>query len=245
MFTNPEDKLGTPEHTWQGAAIGWHIRLQSNISQVETVCDRFTGVKEEIEGSKFFLKSVYFPTFHHNNSLSESNVDYFLVSKQYSSLASNITKICTLNQPMNLSSHDGVECFMKVAYKQFNEDTNQFCNTYSDCQPKYVIWDLENVAAYEAASDEPLTEMESIFDTPEWIPLECELYSRLIVRCAEQTLKLKTKLNSAKKYRIFSQKQNQAWEHLNKCYKLWFNAGKPRDKTNQCCLSYRKTRSNF
>ena len=68
--------------------------------------------------------------------------------------------------------------------------------------------------------------MEETFDTPECIPLKCELYSNLLVKCAEKTLGKKTS-KKISKHKKFSHIQNQAWLQFDKSYKVWRSAGKP------------------
>ena len=46
------------------------------------------------------------PTFHHHNGMSESIIDYFLISKEYVTNLENLDLLCTLNSPENLSSHE-------------------------------------------------------------------------------------------------------------------------------------------
>ena len=47
-------------------------------------------------------------TFHHHNGSSESNIDYFLISRKYAAKLSKLISHCTTNTPSNLSSHDPV-----------------------------------------------------------------------------------------------------------------------------------------
>ena len=62
MFVPPEDKLGSSDHVWHGAAIMWHVSLNPSISSLSTTNARFTGVKLKTQNQRFLLISVYFPT---------------------------------------------------------------------------------------------------------------------------------------------------------------------------------------
>ena len=62
MFTPPEDKLGSSDHTWHGSAVMWHASLNSNVTSIKTTHARFTGIKLKTQNLKFIIISVYFPT---------------------------------------------------------------------------------------------------------------------------------------------------------------------------------------
>ena len=62
MFIPPEDKLGSSDHAWHGAAIMWHASLNPSISTLSTSNARFIGVKLNLQNQKFLVISVYFPT---------------------------------------------------------------------------------------------------------------------------------------------------------------------------------------
>ena len=62
QFTNPEDRLSNPDHTWHGAAVMWHKSLNSNILCLSNTNDRFTGVKIVMEGYQVLAISLYLPT---------------------------------------------------------------------------------------------------------------------------------------------------------------------------------------
>ena len=62
QFTNPEDRLGTPDHTWHGVAILWHDSLASSVLHVLNTNARFTGIKVKFEGLSILAISLYLPT---------------------------------------------------------------------------------------------------------------------------------------------------------------------------------------
>lgn len=146
---------------------------------------------------------------------------------------------------MNLSSHDVVHSTLKVPKKSLDkENENLFSHTYKPFEQKRIIWDLDNTKAYETASNKILRDMEDTFDTPECIPLKCELYSNLLVTCAEKTLKIKASTTRKPKMK-FSHRQNQAWKRFNKSYRVWCTSGKLRDKNNINYSEFKEARSNF
>ena len=51
-------------------------------------------------------------------------------------------------------------------------------------QPR-VIWDEADLENYQSVAAEVLSEFESFFQNPEFIPLKCQLYPDLLVKTAE------------------------------------------------------------
>ena len=69
------------------------------------------------------------PTFHHNNGSSESNIGYFVTSSAL--VLERLTQFCTLEYPLNMSSHDPI--FTKVVLEDIIEhEESRFANTYSE-----------------------------------------------------------------------------------------------------------------
>ena len=68
------------------------------VKALESFCQEFDLVKI----------STNHATFHHHNGTSQSNIDYFLISRELSSSFSSASFSCSLNTPENLSSHDPV-----------------------------------------------------------------------------------------------------------------------------------------
>ena len=62
QFTHPEDKLGSPDHTWHGTAIMWHESLNSSVLSVANVHHRFTGIRLDLQGFTTLAISLYLPT---------------------------------------------------------------------------------------------------------------------------------------------------------------------------------------
>jgi hypothetical protein len=59
----------------------------------------------------FEMKKTGLPTFHHNNGTSESCIDYFVLQN---CKVENLKQICTLDTPLNLSSHDPLTVSISV-----------------------------------------------------------------------------------------------------------------------------------
>ena len=186
------------------------------------------------------------PTFHHNNGTSEANLDYYLVSKQHFSLFAEPTILCTLNHPLNLSAHDVISSSLNVARDSFSgANENVFTHTFTPYEVKHIVWDGGDTTPYRDATDIALKHMEEVFNEPEFIPLKCELYSRLLVTCAEGTLKVKTSRTRKSRSLKFSKRQNKAWKEFDKSFKAWSKAGKPRSETNHLYKHFKLARSNF
>ena len=88
-----------------------------------------------------------------------------------------------------------------------------------------------------------LSECDSYFPTPDFIPLKCQLYSDLLVRASD--ISLDTRPNSKVKKHQYRQKIHQAWQHLQKVYKIWKKAGKPRDLDSLDYRTFRQARAAF
>ena len=62
MFLNAEDKIASHGQVWHGAAVAWHNDLQSQVTQLEAVHERFTAVKIALANVNIFAISLYAPT---------------------------------------------------------------------------------------------------------------------------------------------------------------------------------------
>ena len=93
-----------------------------------------------------------------------------------------------------------------------------------DFNKSKLIWDEENIKKYQAAAAKVLLEYQSLFPTPEFIPLKCQLYSDLLVKASELCLDIKP--NKPKKNLHPSHELQQAWMHLKKAFNIWKREGK-------------------
>ena len=62
MFSYPEDTAGQREQNWHGSSVAWHCSLDSYVTPVENLSERFTGIKLKFDSHSLFVISVYFPT---------------------------------------------------------------------------------------------------------------------------------------------------------------------------------------
>ena len=187
--------------------------------------------------------STSLPTFHHHNGSSESNIDYFLVSKRCASNLSNLVLHCTLDIPENFSSHDPISASLYVPVtSQSTAPTVDYSHTYTEFNQVKVVWDAgdaDKLDMYQLTAAKVLSEYDAMFPLLEHLPLKCELFSSLLVKCAEICMETKP----AKK--IAMQKRKQAWLKLRKSFKAWKISGKSKDQNNDVFTKYKEARSIF
>ena len=125
------------------------------------------------------------PTFHHRNMVlvSVSNIDRFLITKDLVEYLGNVSVDCTLDSPMNFSSHDLLLCVLSLPSNQ-PEHTSTYSNTYDEYKRTKILWHDSDTGTYQEYSDSLLALAESWFPDPVFIPLKCELYSHLLVKSA-------------------------------------------------------------
>ena len=224
------------------------IGCDSNCSEISTSrrIRALDNLCEELSLKKLRCNS---PTFHHNNGISEANLDYFLVSERNISIFSSPRILCTLDNVLNLSSHDVVVSSLHIAKNISSEiSENRFKHTFTSFDVKNVVWDNDElINSYKDLSDKVLKEMEELFSNKECIPLKCKLYSELLVFCAENSLPhVPRKTNPRnQKHQRFSPQQNKAWQMFNKRYMDWKRAGKPRNPTNPVFQQFKAARAYF
>ena len=185
------------------------------------------------------------PTFHHSNLTSESCIDFFLVSESESLKPGHIQQVCTLDNPLNLSSHDPLVCNLKVQ-QSLSEKSNKtdYTNTYREFDETRIIWDSTLVPHYQELAGKALSGALEFWDQVEAIPLLCSLFSQLLVKTAKMTFQstpLKKKSNGLKK----SRKLLECEKALKKAHKAWKIQGKPRASTNQSRASFLKARAEL
>ena len=183
------------------------------------------------------------PTFHHHNGSSESNIDYFLISAASSSSISNASTVCSRDNPENLSSHDPVIASLHIPERGYDPDIN-YSHTYTDFTHQRIVWDSSRLPIYQSLSASALAEYEEEFKDPEYTPLKCELFSRILVRSAELCLDSipALKLRKDKKHPAAV---HQAWIKLRKSYRTWKTRGKKKDLNCVHYMVFRKARSDF
>ena len=311
MFTPPEDLLCTSDHTWHGSGILWHDSLDSTVTVLKTINDRFASIKLVLQDKKFLVFSVYFPTsgkddeyldcigdlvnfavehqendeiiligtdsncseksstrrilafnnmcerlnlkkvstthptFHHHNNLSESNIDYFLITKDYASNLSEPTVSCSLVTPGNFSSHDPVSAILQVLGAEPPPPGDVYSHTYTDFTQRKVVWDPSKVCDYQQAAAIALAKYSSMFPLPEQIPLKCELYSNLLVKAAEMYMDSKPVKKPCRFTMKVPHTVHQAWLKLKCAFKIWKKEGKGKDMARHSYQVLRQAKSTF
>ena len=218
------------------------IGMDSNCSENSTQ-RRTNSMGHFCEDHSLLKVAAPGPTFHHSNGVSSSNIDYYLVSQNSTANISNISSQCTQDHPQNLSSHDLVIAKFTLPSSEIRNKNSKHSHTFSEFKETRVVWPQEPSPEYQQLADQALTNFEQYFPTPEFLPLKCQLYSDLLVRAGELSLKIKP-VRSAKKACPTPQ-LHHAWKHLHKCYKLWKYQGKPRDHCSISFLQYKTSRANF
>ena len=78
------------------------------------------------------------PTFHRHNDMSESCIVLFAASRGLE--IRSISQYCTLETPLNLSSHDPSKTVMSVQFEK-RPDGSKYADTYSNFDRKKIVWD--------------------------------------------------------------------------------------------------------
>ena len=215
------------------------IGTDSNCSANSTT-RRKASWKNFCETHSFQVCSKGAPTFHHNNGSSKSCIDFFVTSRSLK--ISNLSQYCTLETPLNLSSHDPITASIVLQVKA-EENKSEYSNSYTDFNREKVLWDAEKMTQYQELATQALAGASEYWDTPESIPLLCSLFSNLLVKCAKMVFTTSSsKKSGAPKC---SNKILQAEQALTKAFKKWKNAGKPPARTNPIRISYTSARSNL
>ena len=208
---------------------------------------RVTAFKKFCTDHNLIKISCTEPTYHHFNGQSSSSIDFFLLSEESSSKArlSDITLQCSLEHPGNLSGHDPVIATLSLLCSAPKTSKKEmYSHTYTNFQYSKIAWDDDKLKEYEDAAAKVLSESESYFSSVEYIPLKCQLYSELLVTCAELTMGTRSHPTPSKSPR-YPPRLHQAWQHLRKCFRLWKENNKPKDPINSLLLKYRAARANF
>ena len=180
-------------------------------------------------------------TFHHNNSISESNIDTFLISQNLLEFMDQVTVKCTLDEPLNFSCHDLLQSCLALPLMS-SEQRSTHSDTYSDYNRVKVLWEKSDTSKYQVLAGSFLSQAESYFDSPEYIPLKCNMYSNLLVTAATATCAV----NQSKPYHSkpkLSCKLKLAKSNYRRKYKIWNNQN--RNKDNPIYSEYLAARKNL
>ena len=149
---------------------------------------RLQGFQKFCEDHQLLKVSHSGPTFHHHNGLSSSNIDCFLISLNRAPRLTAVSTQCTEENPQNMSSHDPVLTNLVLPAAAQVCSKEKYSHRYQDFHQSKVIWEEEKIGDYQSLTSKILSEYESYFSTPEFIPLKCQLYSELLVKAAEISL---------------------------------------------------------
>jgi hypothetical protein len=149
-------------------------------------------------------------TFHHHNGTSNSRIDMFAVSKSLQ--LSQVVQLCTLEYPLNLSSHDVLTS--SLAVPACDSKKSLYEHTCGEFKREKVIWSQDKVPEFQALAAKALKEAEEYWSSPEFIPLLCSMYSNLLGTSAKLVFDVKkagakpskqTKCKKVKSAETFSQ----------------------------------------
>ena len=180
------------------------------------------------------------PTFHHNNGTSESSIDFFATTSSLS--VSNLQQFCTLETPLNLSSHDPIIATIVVSDKS-EKFESKYSNTYTEFNRQKIIWDESKMNEYQELAANALSNASKYWDTPETIPILSRIISDLLVKCGKLVFETKSSKYSA--VSKSSKKISKAEETLTKAFKKWKKVGRPSSKSDSARIAYTSARSNL
>ena len=307
MFLPTEDLILRCGPTWHGTAIGWPTSVNTKVTKIPVISERFCGVlysensgmiilaytaylptsgqdddfietldqltadiqnfvknKENIAlligldsnqsdksssrrslamrtfMSKLSLQTILpgnKPTFHHNNQVSESQIDhilYFIPDMYQDTKIVFADHLCQKENPCNLSSHDVILGQITFPIEPIFEDETDYSSSYTDFKRKKPIWNESGMIGYQNQSSMILGEIMSNFNEPFFIPVLSEMFSQALVISAEQNFKCSEPVTKPKKNRlpIFSKQLNQAYQDHKRICKEWREAGRPSDNNN-------------
>ena len=193
---------------------------------------------------RFHLKNHVspLPSFHHHNGMSESFIDIFAATATME--MGDILQHCTLDTPLNLSSHDPIMSTISIQL-DMSSKSSKFSKTFSSFKRQKIIWDHSKLSNYQQLAAEALSDALNYWDTPECIPLLSSLISKLMVSCATSVFDSRTPTPSSSSPKKPSLKIRQAQNLLSRKFNEWKRAGKPSDRFNHARAAYRKARSNL
>ena len=169
------------------------------------------------------------PTFHHNNLVSTSNIDRFLVTKTLADKLRPVLVECTLEFPMNFSSHDLLLSVLAISLSSTVQDS-KYSDTYEEYNRAKVAWNQSDIKLYQEYTDTVLSLAEAVFPDPELFPLKCQLYSHLLVNSAVSTCAVRQpSSHSQSNKKKISKKLRLAKSEYRIRYKQWNNTGRIKD----------------
>ena len=204
--------------------------MDSNQSKKSSRC-RSEAMNKFIE--LFALDSVHEndnPTFHHNNQMSESQIDHIFhnIPNKSTATISLHKHLCKLNNSANFSSHDALVA--KIALPVVTRSNNEvdYTSTYTPFIVPKPNWNESGLFDYQKETSTKLKSLAAEFNQPEFIPVLCELFSKTLVMSAENNFETTNprprNKNSAKKKVFISEKLKVAHtEHETNTFTTYAN----------------------
>ena len=172
------------EHTNHDSTVIIGIDLNTSEKSTSRRKEAFSAFNSEFE-----LKTILpgeEPTFHHNNGVSESQIDHILTNN--TKIVSFLEHKCKLDDPTNLSSHDAILGKLKMYVDKDKDDTNNTHN-YEDFKPNKIKW--EENKEYQDMTARILGQLLKTYDEPEHLPDLAEMTSNMIALCGEKCFDVK------------------------------------------------------
>ena len=320
MFLPTEDLLLKSGPTWHGTAIGWDSSVDSKITKIPVISERFCGVRytenshivilaysaylptsgkdddfvetisqltsdiynnnvdkkntailigldsNQSDGStsrrtiamksfisEFSLKTIIpddKATFHHNNQVSESQIDhilYFLPETSQDITVNFSDHLCKKEHSSNLSSHDVIVGLVSLQTMLTEDKEEDYSKLYSDFKRKKPKWNDAGLEGYQTQTAEVLNEIMNDFNEPFYIPALSEMFSKTLVISAEQNFECSQPVKKKKKANFpkFSSELTEAYQYHKHICKEWRAAGRPSDKQNPLKIQKLQSQRNL
>ena len=181
------------------------------------------------------------PTFHHNNKISESQIDHILyyIPEQMKIKMNLKDHLCQKEDDDNISAHDVIVGDISIAQSTSEEAETDYSTTYTEFKVKKPKWDMNNTERYQEQTARIMDELLVKFDQPEEIPILTEMLSKMFVLSAELNFETSNPNISKpqKNYPKFSKELTAAYKNHSKMCDLWRAAGRPRDASHPAKLN--------
>ena len=188
-------------------------------------------------------KRPKYPTFHHHNQSSDSFIDLFATSTGLDLESCHVTQHCTLDHPLNLSSHDPIQIAINVQVDSL-DNKDRFSHTYRKFDRKKIVWEPSKIPTYQKLASSALSKAVSYWNQPETIPFLSSLVSKLLVQCATAAFTCK-RSDSHRSQNQPSLKVRQAKNLLKDSFHKWKQAGKPSSPDDPSRRQYAHCRAEF
>ena len=155
----------------------------------------------------------------------------------------NVSQLCTLDNALNLSSHDLITADVKLSFAQ-PKLLNSCKTSYSPFKRRKISWDASRFTQYQLLANLWLTKAVNYWTSLESIPLLITLSSKLLVTSAELTFKsilLTYEAREKKPSKILARAEN----NLNMLFYRWKKESKPSSDTSNSKMLYIQARAEL